>query len=91
MLDDATVSGLVIRKRAWDNCFFTEHGKVAGGHDFRLGRAARLSFRMEHKHIGFGELRGQNSCVGCGRCRKACPVDVDLDRIAARLGAEAAP
>lgn len=89
VLDDAALDGSVTRRRVWDNCFFAEHGKVAGGHDFRPGRAERLRFRMEHKFFGFGSLRGQNSCVGCGRCRQACPVDIDLDRIATELVAEA--
>jgi ferredoxin len=90
MQDEAAVDGTVTRHRVWDNCFFAEHGEVAGGHDFRPDRAARLRFRMEHKFFGFGALRGQNSCVGCDRCRKVCPVDVDLDRIAERLIEEAA-
>ena len=89
MQDEAAVDGAVTRHRIWDNCFFVEHGEVAGGHDFRPGRATRLRFRMEHKFFGFGELRGQDSCVGCGRCRKACPVDIDLDRVAERLIEEA--
>jgi sulfhydrogenase subunit beta (sulfur reductase) len=90
MLDIAAVDGRVTRSRAWDNCFFAEHGKVAGGQDFRPKRKDRLRFRMEHKQLGFGLLLGQNSCVGCGRCRRACPVDIDLDWIAERLGIEAA-
>ncbi|MGK2944882.1 MAG: 4Fe-4S dicluster domain-containing protein [Desulfuromonadales bacterium] len=88
MLDAAALDGSVIRQRSWDNCFFAEHGKVAGDYDFRPGRANRLRFRMEHKRFGFGALRGQNSCVGCGRCRKVCPVDIDLDQIAERLDGE---
>ena len=86
--DVAEVNGSVNRQRLWDNCFFTEHGSVAGGFDFRAGRAARLRFRMEHKRLGFGELRGMDACVGCGRCRNVCPVDIDLDRIAAQLVTE---
>lgn len=85
MLDVASLDGTVTRSRTWDNCFFSEHGKVAGGHDFRPNRANRLRFRLEHKFFGFGELHGQNSCVGCGRCRKVCPVDIDLDQIAAKI------
>ncbi|RLB60472.1 MAG: 4Fe-4S ferredoxin [Deltaproteobacteria bacterium] len=88
MLDVAAVDGTVTRHRVWDNCFFAEHGEVAGGHDFRPGRANRLRFRMEHKFFGFGILRGQNSCVRCGRCHKVCPVDIDLDRIAEQLVGE---
>lgn len=88
MLDVAALDGSVSRQRVWDNCFFAEHGKVAGDYDFRPGRANRLRFRMEHKRLGFGALRGQNSCVGCGRCRQVCPVDIDLDRIVERLNGE---
>jgi sulfhydrogenase subunit beta (sulfur reductase) len=88
MLDGTATDGSVTRSRNWDNCFFTEHAKVAGGHDFRSGRENRLRFRMEHKFFGFGALHGQNACVGCGRCRKVCPVDIDLDQIAAKLSGE---
>ncbi len=88
MLDVAALDGSVSRQRVWDNCFFAEHGKVAGDYDFRPGRANRLRFRMEHKRLGFGALRGQNSCVGCGRCRQVCPVDIDLDRIVESLDTE---
>lgn len=88
MLDESSVDGSVTRSRNWDNCFFAEYAKVAGGHDFRSGRANRLRFRMEHKFFSFGALRGQNACVGCGRCRKACPVDIDLEQIAAHLNGE---
>lgn len=88
LMDAAALDGSVVRRRAWDNCFFAEHGKVAGGHDFRPGRVDRLRFRMEHKQFGFGNLRSQNSCVGCGRCRRACPVEIDLDRIAEELHSE---
>lgn len=88
MLDESSVDGSVTRRRSWDNCFFAEYAKVAGGHDFRSGRANRLRFRMEHKFFGFGALHGQNACVGCGRCRKVCPVEIDLEQIAAQLNGE---
>ncbi|MBW2476526.1 MAG: 4Fe-4S dicluster domain-containing protein [Deltaproteobacteria bacterium] len=85
LLDVVDSNGRVTRTRTWDNCFFSEHGQIAGGIDFRHGRFQRLRFRLEHKRLGFGELRGVNSCVGCGRCRTVCPVDIDLDDIVARL------
>lgn len=90
-LDASGLDRSATRCLVWDNCFFAEHGQVAGGQDFRPGRAARLRFRLEHKRLGFGPLRGLDACVGCGRCQQACPVDIDLDQVVARLTAEAAP
>jgi ferredoxin len=88
LVDVAGLAAPVCRIRVWDNCFFAEHGQVAGGFDFRAGRAERLRFRVEHKRLGFGDLSGQDSCVGCGRCRTVCPADIDLDRIIERLMTE---
>jgi ferredoxin len=91
MIDTVNLEGRAIRHRVWDNCFFADHARVAGGHDFRAGLAERLRFRFEHKKIGFGPLRGTPSCVGCGRCLKACPVGIDLDRIAEQIFAGCLP
>lgn len=85
VLDEAGLDGSVTRRRVWDNCFFPDHARVAGGFDFRAGRGARLRFRFEHKRLGFGSLRGICSCVSCGRCQRACPVGIDLEPVARRL------
>jgi sulfhydrogenase subunit beta (sulfur reductase) len=66
------------RLREWDNCLFAEHGAVAGGFNFRASRRERFFYRYQHKYLGFGPVRGIVACVGCGRCRKVCPVRIDL-------------
>lgn len=85
MVDVAFPGAPVRRLRRWDNCFFREHALVAGGHNFRPDRTTRLRFRFEHKMLGFGQLRGRSSCVGCGRCAAACPARIDLQPLLAEL------
>jgi len=91
VVDEAEAGGAVTRHREWDNCFFRNHGLVAGGHNFRPTRTDRLRFRFEHKLLGFGPLRGVPSCVGCGRCARACPVDIDISVLLDRLNAREVP
>ncbi len=85
VVDAIAADGSVRRTREWDNCFFRSHALVAGGHNFRPDRGSRLRFRLEHKFLGFGELRGRSSCVGCGRCGRACPVDIDVSEVLSSL------
>jgi ferredoxin len=87
--DETLPGGSVTRNREWDNCFFRNHALVAGGRNFRPTRTERLRFRFEHKLLGFGPLRGVSSCVGCGRCRRACPVDIDISEVLSALTGEA--
>ncbi|MBJ6751197.1 4Fe-4S dicluster domain-containing protein [Geomonas anaerohicana] len=71
------LSGGCTRIREWDNCLFASHGEVAGA-NFRPERLDRLRYRFLHKYCGFTPLQGISSCVGCGRCKEVCPVDIDL-------------
>ena len=73
------------RLRRWDNCLFKSHAEVAGGMSFQKDRAQRFRYRYRHKYRGFGQLQGIPGCVGCGRCRAACPAGLDLRLLAERL------
>jgi sulfhydrogenase subunit beta (sulfur reductase) len=73
------------RVRRWDNCLLKSHALVAGGINFRKDRAERFRYRYRHKYRGFGPLQGIPACVGCGRCRAACPAALDLRPLAERL------
>lgn len=64
------------RYRVWDSCQFGQFATVAGGHDFRNSRAARLRHRFSHKYKYQTESTGMAGCVGCGRCADTCLVHI---------------
>jgi sulfhydrogenase subunit beta (sulfur reductase) len=69
------------RTRSWDSCLFASHAQIASGENFRHSRASRIKFRFYHKQRGFVAEYGRPSCVGCGRCISACPVNIDVVQV----------
>jgi formate hydrogenlyase subunit 6/NADH:ubiquinone oxidoreductase subunit I len=66
------------RLRTWDSCgnhMFTLH---ASGHNPRETQAQRWRQRVYHKFSYYPERYGMLGCVGCGKCTRACPVDMNL-------------
>lgn len=62
------------RIRKWYSCMLSEHGLVAGGHNFRPTARERIRNRFNCK----GSLReDMPNCVGCGRCTVFCPAEID--------------
>ncbi|KLU64209.1 MULTISPECIES: 4Fe-4S dicluster domain-containing protein [Desulfosporosinus] len=69
------------RVRTWDACMaplFTLHGS---GHNPRSTQKARWRQRMMHKFNYFVHNNGDIACVGCGRCIRSCPVNMDMRQI----------
>jgi len=70
------------RFRNWDTCMsplFTRH---ATGHNPRGTKVQRVRQRFMHKLKYFLDKYDQGvMCVGCGRCVKSCPVNIDIRNV----------
>lgn len=64
------------RVRVWDSCQLDEFATVAGGHNFRQSRALRQRHRFMRKGKYILDAYQYLGCVGCGRCARACLVDI---------------
>jgi ferredoxin len=75
--DEKTAEGGV-RLRCWDSCalpLFTAH---TSGHNPRDTQGQRWRQRVMHKFSYMPERLDALGCVGCGRCSRACPADMNL-------------
>lgn len=70
------------------SCNLIDFAKVAGGHNFREGRDARIKYRYYHKHRGFVEAYEEPLCVGCGRCGISCLADITVPEVIASVRGE---
>ncbi len=66
------------RCRMWDSCMFGEYSLHASGHNPRPSRRERTRNRINHKYSYYVDKFGSIACVGCGRCIKYCPVNIDI-------------
>ena len=69
------------RIRSWESCQSPGFTKIAGGHDPRGDKGARMRQRFAHKIVYMPEQLQVIGCSGCGRCVKACPVNIDIREI----------
>lgn len=74
------------RRRGWDSCMFGHFTLMAGGHNPRPSKKERVRNRFMHKLKYHLDRYGLAGCVGCGRCVKSCPVNIDIRRIIEDLG-----
>jgi sulfhydrogenase subunit beta (sulfur reductase) len=66
------------RLRCWDSCGFSLFTLHTSGHNPRHSQNERWRQRMLHKFSYMPERLQVLGCVGCGRCSRACSVDMNL-------------
>ena len=66
------------RRRVWDACMFTDFTLEASGHNPRTKVSQRLRQKVSHKYSFSVRKYNVISCVGCGRCTRSCPVNIDI-------------
>lgn len=69
------------RVRNWDSCMFPLFTLHGSGHNPRPTGKERFRQRVMHKFKYFVDNYGAIACVGCGRCIKSCPVNVDIREV----------
>jgi ferredoxin len=70
------------RMRNWDSCMFPIFTVHATGHNPRDTKLQRVRQRFMHKLKYFVDKYDQGiMCVGCGRCVRQCPVNIDIRRV----------
>jgi len=90
-IQDETRGTSGVRLKTWDSCMyplFTLHGT---GHNPRGTKLHRVRQRFMHKLKYFVDKYDRGiQCVGCGRCVRLCPVNIDIRRVALMMNGFAA-
>jgi sulfhydrogenase subunit beta (sulfur reductase) len=66
------------RVRCWDSCGFSQFTIHTSGHNPREVQSQRWRQRIMHKFSYMPERLDVLGCTGCGRCSRACPVDMNI-------------
>jgi ferredoxin len=74
------------RFRCWDSCMFPEFTLMVSGENPRPNQKARVQQRFFHKLKYFYDRNSELACVGCGRCIRYCPVNIDIAQIIEDVG-----
>ena len=66
------------RVKNWDGCQFDHFTLHASGHNPREHQPQRWRNRFSCKFKIYPDRVEKKGCVGCGRCIRVCPVNVDI-------------
>jgi sulfhydrogenase subunit beta (sulfur reductase) len=66
------------RLRCWDSCGFSLFTLHTSGYNPRKTQSERWRQRVMHKFSYMPERYELLGCVGCGRCSRACPADMNI-------------
>ena len=71
-----------VRMKNWDSCMFPIFTVHTTGHNPRDTKTQRVRQRFMHKLKYFVDKYPAGiMCVGCGRCVRQCPVNIDIRRV----------
>jgi len=77
-IQDEGTSAKGIRYRCWDSCGLSQFTIHTSGHNPREEQSQRWRQRILHKYSYQPERLQVLGCVGCGRCSRSCPVDMNI-------------
>lgn len=76
------------RYRCWDSCMYSDFTRMAHGNP-RKTQLERFRQRFMHKLVYFpSNNNGEYSCVGCGRCVRKCPINMNIIKVIKTLGGD---
>ncbi len=75
-----------VRMKNWDSCMFPIFTVHTTGHNPRDTKTQRVRQRFMHKLKYFVDKYETGiMCVGCGRCIRQCPVNIDIRRVCEQM------